>query len=73
MCDLEGFHFGDITVEEIPIDKDLVARDYMIKMYERIKRLESPTSDNIAEEIVESTKLKFYELNYFCHLRIILV
>jgi hypothetical protein len=42
MCDLEGFDFGDITVE------DIEAREY-------IRRLESPTSANIAEKVIEFT------------------
>lgn len=56
MAHLEGFDFGIPKVEEIPVDHDQEARDYMIKMYERIKRLESPTTDVIQREILESTE-----------------
>lgn len=55
MAHLEGFDFGITVVEEIPIDEDAEAREYMIKMYERIKRLETPTPDTILREIVETT------------------
>lgn len=56
MAHLEGFDFGIPKIEEIPVDHDQEAREYMIKMYERIKRLESPTTDAIQREILETTE-----------------
>ncbi|KAF5277524.1 hypothetical protein FQA39_LY18478 [Lamprigera yunnana] len=50
---LEGFDFRVTMVEEIDIDQDKEARQYMIKMYEQIKRIENPTTDALLQEIME--------------------
>lgn len=55
MAHLEGFDFGISMIEEINVDHDKEAQEYMIKMYERIKRLETPTPDAIQSEILETT------------------
>lgn len=44
MAHLEGFDFGVPVIEEIEIDHDEKAREYIIKMYERDKRIETPTT-----------------------------
>lgn len=52
--DFSAFDIEGLTIEEIPIDDEAESRRYMIKMYERIRRLEKPTAKILSEEAIES-------------------
>lgn len=43
-------------MQEIPIDKDEEAKQYMIHMYECIHRLAQHTPDVVAEETISSAQ-----------------
>lgn len=56
--DLSLFDLGNITVQEIRADDDEEAKQYMVKMYERIRRLEKPTPTEMVSEVSTSASEK---------------
>lgn len=53
--DLDAYAIEGLNIQEVAIDEDEEARRYMIKMYERIHRLEKPTAKILSEEAIESS------------------
>nr|QHA33905.1 putative capsid protein [Atrato Partiti-like virus 1] len=47
---LEFFEDLNITVEEIPIDKDEEYKQYALSIYERIRNIQSPTVTSVVQE-----------------------
>jgi hypothetical protein len=54
LSDLDVFGLDVTSVEEIPIDEQ-EAKQYMVKIYERIKRLENPSTKTVEEELITTS------------------